>query len=202
MTSRAAMLAGLFASVIATASCGKSPNQIPATPAGPSSISDLLLPRLGGLWGGDLAFNGVSGGGAGIARDAGLVSCAGAAFEEVTGEVNGHTLSITQSGMDVTAKLVSSTTGLACMYEGRIGSGNNLVLHAEACQPATVTMLCPRPDQPPLEVSMSLVGSSITASFDAPVNVTTIRGTAAHTYAVRGEGSLVVSQSFTNLTRR
>ena len=62
MTSRAAMLAGLFASVMATASCGKSPNQIPATPAGPSSISDLLLPRLGGLWGGDLTLSAVSGG--------------------------------------------------------------------------------------------------------------------------------------------
>jgi hypothetical protein len=202
MTSRAALFAGLFASVMATASCGTSPNSIPATPAGPSSISDLLLPRLGGLWGGDLRFNGVSGGGTAIARDAGLVACAGAAFDAVTGEVNGHSLSITQSGTDVTAKLVSSTTGLACTYEGRVGSDNNLALHAGSCQPSTFTLLCPNPNGRPFEVDMALAGSSITATFDAPVNVTTIRGTAAHTYVVPGEGSLVVNQSFTNFTRR
>ena len=91
MTSRAAMLAGLFASVMATASCGKSPNQIPATPAGPSSISDLLLPRLGGLWGGDLTLSAVAGG-TGPARNAGGFGCVGAAFDEVIGEVNYNSL--------------------------------------------------------------------------------------------------------------
>lgn len=102
----------------------------------------------------------------------------------------------------MTAKLVSSTTGLACSYQGRIGSGNNLVQHAESCQPDTFQFLCQTPSGAPRQVGMSLEGSSITATFDAPVNVTTIRGTAAHTYAVPGEGSLVVSQSFTNFTRR
>lgn len=201
MTSRAALFAGLLASVVATASCGESVNRVPATPAGPSSLSDLLLPRLTGLWGGDLTFNGVSGGGTGIARDAGLVACAGAAFDAVTGEINGHTLEITQSGENVTAKLWSSTTGLACEYEGRVGSGNNLVLHADGCKPSSFKLLCPT-NAAPLEVEMTLEGSNITATLDAPINVTTIRGTAAHTYSVAGEGSLVVSQSFTNFTRR
>ena len=200
MTLRTTVLAGLVASVMATASCSKSP-EAPATPSGPSTVSNLLLPRLDGLWGGDLLFNGVSGGGTAAARDAGLVACAGAAFDEVTGEVNGHTLSITQDGTNLTAKLVSSTTGLACTYEGRIGSGNNLVLHAEECQPSTFQLLCPT-NTVPVVRTMQLQGSSITATFDAPVNVTTIQGTAAHTYLVPGEGSLVVSHSFTNLTRR
>src|SRR5687768_2742147 len=121
MTSRAALLAGLFASVMATASCGKSPNATPATPAGPSSISDLLLPRLGGLWGGDLTLTEVAGG-TGAARNAGAFECVGAAFDDVIGEVNYNSLSITQTGSDLTAKLVSAGTGLTCTYEGKIGS--------------------------------------------------------------------------------
>lgn len=202
MTSRAAMLAGLFASVMATASCGKSPNQIPATPAGPSSISDLLLPRLSGVWGGDLTLTAVAGG-TGPARNAGGLGCVGAAFDEVIGATSAHTLSITQSGTDVTAKLVSAGTGLACTYKGTVGSGNTLVLHAEVCTQQPLTIRCqPHPETGVEEVhEMDLVGSSLTATFDAPVNVTQITGTAAHTYNV-DDAALVANHTFTNFTRR
>ena len=208
MTSRAALLAGLFASVMATASCGNSPNQVPATPVGPSSLSDLLLPRLGGLWGGDLTLTQVSGG-TGAARNAGALECVGAAFDEVIGEVNYNSLSITQTGQNLTAKMVSAGNGIACTYEGKIGAGNNLVMHAEECTPKVLYILChPHPVTGEQERrELDLTGSSLTATFDDPINVTQIRGTAAHTYNVKladgpGIGSLVVSHSFTNLTRR
>ena len=56
MNSRAALIAGLFASALATASCGdvNGTPATPATPTGPSSLSELLLPRLNGNWGGEL----------------------------------------------------------------------------------------------------------------------------------------------------
>ena len=206
MTSRAALLAGLFASVMATASCENSPTQVPATPAGPSSLSNLLLPRLDGVWGGDLTLTQVSGG-TGAARNAGALECVGAAFDDAIGEVNYNSLSITQSGTNLTAKLVSAGSGVACTYEGKIGSGNYLVMHAEECTPKPLIILChPHPETGAQAVrELDLVGSSLTATFDDPINVTQIRGTAAHTYNISDDenvGSLVVSHSFTNLTRR
>jgi|SoiMethySBSTD1v2_1073268.scaffolds.fasta_scaffold748103_2 hypothetical protein len=203
MTSRAALFAGLLASAVATASCGESVNAVPVTPVGPSSLSDLLLPRLNGLWGGDLTLIDVAGG-TGAARNAGALACVGAAFAGVVGEVNYNSLAITQSGTDLTAKLVSESTGLACTYKGTIGSGTNLVMQAEACTPKTLTILChPDPVTGVQEVrELDLVGSSLTASFDDPINVTQIRGTAAHTYNIKDEGALVAKHSFTNLTRR
>ena len=203
MTSRAALFAGLLASAVATASCGESVNAVPVTPVGPSSLSDLLLPRLNGLWGGDLTLIDVAGG-TGAARNAGALACVGAAFAGVVGEVNYNSLAITQSGTDLTAKLVSESTGLACTYKGTIGSGTNLVMQAEACTPKTLTILChPDPVTGVQEVrELDLVGSSLTASFNDPINVTQIRGTAAHTYNIKDEGALVAKHSFTNLTRR
>ena len=203
MTSRAALFAGLLASAVATDSCGESVNAVPVTPVGPSSLSDLLLPRLNGLWGGDLTLIDIAGG-TGAARNAGALACVGAAFAGVVGEVNYNSLAITQSGTDLTAKLVSESTGLACTYKGTIGSGTNLVMQAEACTPKTLTILChPDPVTGVQEVrELDLVGSSLTASFDDPINVTQIRGTAAHTYNIKDEGALVAKHSFTNLTRR
>jgi len=200
MNSRAALIAGLFASAMATASCGDSVNGTPATPAtptGPSSLSELLLPRLNGNWGGELRLTGVTGG-TGPALRAGALACVGAAFDKVVGERNDHTLLITQSGSDLTAKLVSSSTGLACEYTGRIGSGNNFVLHAEQCTEKILSVLCPSGETHQLD----LVGSSVTATFDDRINPTSITGTAAHTYNVSGEGALVANHSIQGLTRR
>ena len=199
MNSRAALIAGLFASAMATASCGDSVNGTPATPAtptGPSSLSELLLPRLSGNWGGELRLTGVTGG-TGPALNAGALACVGAAFDKVIGERNDHTLLITQSGSDLTAKLVSSSTGLACEYTGRIGSGNNFVLHAEQCTEKPLNRPLPRAAR---LTQLDLVGSSVTAKFDDPINPTSSRGTAAHTYNVsRTEGALVATHSIPGL---
>ena len=71
-------------------------------------------------------------------------------------------------------------------------------MHAEACTPKTLTILCDSQEVRELD----LVGSSLTASFNDPINVTQITGTAAHTYNIKDEGALVARHSFTNLTRR
>ena len=200
MNSRAALIAGLFASALATASC-EDVNGTPATPAtptGPSSLSELLLPRLNGNWGGELRLTGVTGG-TGPALRAGALACVGAAFDKVVGERNDHTLLITQRGGDLKATLVSSSTGLACDYAGRIGSGNSFVLHSEPqCKEKPLSILCPSGETHVLD----LVSSSVTATFDDRINPTTITGTAAHTYNVSGEGALVANHSIQGLTRR
>jgi hypothetical protein len=97
--------------------------------------------------------------------------------------------------------MVSASNGLACEYSGRIGSGNTFVLHAEQCTQKPLALLCSDNQSR----SLDLVGSSVTASFDDPVNPNAISGRAAHTYNVSGIGpsaALVATQSFQNLTRR
>ena len=199
MMSRAALIAGLFASLMATASCNTDPTEPP--PTGPSSLSDQLLPRLDGLWGGDLTLTSVSGG-TGSVKNAGAPSCVNSAFDDIIGETVDHRLSITHSGTKLTAKLVSAGTGLACTYEGQIGSGNSFVLHTTVCTPLTLAIGCF--GTPP--ATLALAGSSLTATFNDPINPTQIQGTAAHTYNVRvdnGEASaLITNHVFTNLTRR
>jgi hypothetical protein len=203
MNPRAALIAGLFASAMATASCGDSVNGIPATPVaptGPSSLSELLLPRLSGNWGGELTLIDIKGG-TGAAKTAGALECVGAAFDKVISEKNVNTLSITQSGSDLTAKLVSAGTGLACEYTGRVGSGSTFVLHAAKCT-EDLNLLCSTGETRKLQ----LVGSSLTASFNDPINPTSISGTAAHTYNVYDPeeplGAMVANHSFSGLTRR
>jgi len=201
MNSRAALVAGLFASVMATAACGDSPNATPVTPVGPSSLSNLLLPRLGGNWGGELILSGVTGG-TGPAVNAGATGCDGASFAQVLGEKNLSTLVITQSGNDLTAKMVSASNGLACDYTGRIGSEKTFVLHSQQCTQKPLDFLC-RDGQ---TREFDLVGSSVTASFNDAINPTAIQGTAAYTYNVFDPNepisALVATQSFQSLTRR
>ena len=201
MNSRAALVAGLFASVMATVSCGENPNATPVPPTGPSSLSQLLLPKLGGNWGGELTLNGVQGG-TGPAVNAGVTGCDGASFAQVLGERNDYTLTIKQSGSDLDALMVSASNGLSCDYTGTVGSGNSLVLHSESCaQLRGLALLCRNGESR----SLNLVGSSLTAQFDDPINPTVISGKAAYTFNAGGEGAasaLVVTQAFQGLTRR
>jgi hypothetical protein len=202
MNSRAALVAGLFASVMATVSCGDNLFSPPVAPTGPSSLSGLLQPRLTGNWGGDFRLDSVAGG-MGSAKTAGLPECTGVSFDRVVGERNDNTLSITQSGSDLTARLTSAGTGLACEYTGSVGSGNSFVLHAESCTQEDLVIMCTNGDTR----VMQLVGSSITATFDDRINPKSISGTAAQSYNVldasrRPVNGLVANQSFPSLTRR
>lgn len=202
MNSRAALVAGLFASVMATVSCGDTSSQAPVSPVGPSTLSNLLLPRLGGNWGGELTLSGVTGG-TGPAVNAGSTWCEGAEFARVLGEKNEYTLSITQSGNDLTAKMVSASNGLACTYTGRVGTENTFVLHSEECTQKRLNFMCSDNQSR----SFDLVGASVTASFDDPINPKVISGRAAYTYNADPNpdgqpAALVATQSFSSLTRR
>ena len=204
MNSRAALFAGLFASVLATTSCGDDPNRAPVTPVGPSSLADLLVPRLGGNWGGELTLSGVTGG-TGPAVNAGATWCEGADFARVLGEKSEYTMVITQTGKDLTVSMVSAANGLACDYTGHIGSGNTFVLQSDSCtQHRDLNFLC-RDGQ---DRSLKLAGSSVTVSFDDPINPTVLTGRAAYTYNVDPKSgqtpsaALVATQSFSALTRR
>ena len=193
-----ALQVGLFVVVMTGAGCGEKLR--PDTPrlAGPSSLAPLLAPRLEGVWGGQLALTGIAGG-TGPARSAGYLACIGDAFTAVVGEANEHNLSISQAeDGTVTAKLSSATTGLSCDYAGRIGN-NTLVLSSTSCdQHEDLDFRC-APGGPVGQ--LQIVGSTITAVFDAPVSVTRLTGTAAHTYNV-GEGAVVANHEFLSLTRR
>ena len=201
MKSRAALIAGLFASTMAVTSCNSTPSGPPPTPVGPSSLSEELLPRLDGLWGGYLTLTSVSGG-TGSVKNAGAPSCVNSAVDEIIPETVEHRLSITHSGTKLTAKLVSVGNGLACNYEGQVGSANSLILHTTTCTPLTLRIGCA--GSPPAR--MTLAGSSLTATFNDPINPTLIQGTVAHTYNVEvdnGEGSAVVTNHvFTDFVRR
>jgi len=202
MKSRVALHAGLLAMVMLSAACGENLTSAPAAgPTGPTTLSPLLLPKVDGLWGGEMTLTGLAGG-TGPARNAGAHACVGAAFDAVVGESNNHSLSIAQTGTSLSARLTSAGTGLACTYTGRIGSNGALVLDASACDATSLLLRCPDGEV----LNLELVGSTITATLDAPVNVTSISGTAAHTYNVTGDGGheqgLVANHSFTSLTRR
>ena len=202
MKTRVNLCMGVFAMAIAAAGCGPNLTAVPPGPAtGPTTLEPLLLPRLDGVWGGNMMLTGIAEG-TGPARDAGSRACAGAAFDLVVGELNFHSLSIKQDGTSLTARLTSAGTGLACTYEGRVGSNGGLVLDASTCDATSLVFRCPDGQ----EVDLAIVGSSITATIDAPVRVTSITGTAAHTYNVTGGGGqgqgLVANHSFTAMTRR
>src|SRR5688572_14251404 len=100
---------GLAVLLVAAAACGPAPT----TPTAPSvtTLAPLLLPRVGGLWGGPMTFTDLSGG-TGIVRSAGSLECVGATFATVLGQSNSSSLQITQDGTKVEGRLTSSETGL------------------------------------------------------------------------------------------
>lgn len=206
MNSRVALHAGVVLLAVTTASCGDNVIVGPPQPAGPSSLTPLFVPQVAGVWGGPVTLTSIAGG-TGPARTAGSLECVGAAFNAIIGESNDHTLTITQTGTDVSARLASAGTGLACTYAGRVSNGT-LALDAATCTEQALILRCqPDAEGNVLVRRMELVGSSITASLDAPVRVTSVSGTAAHTYNLTGPegnpvGSLVAHHTFGSLTRR
>ena len=191
--------AGLFAVAILVAGCGPNFTAVPPGPTGPTTLEPLFLPQLSGVWGGEMQLTGIAGG-TGPAREAGAHACAGAAFLNSVGESDFSSLTIAQDGTELTARLGSAGTGLACTYTGQVGSGGTLALVSESCSSA-LTLRCPNGDV----VSLELVSSTITATVDAPVRVTSINnGRVAYTYNVgdSNEQGLIAHHSFTALTRR
>jgi hypothetical protein len=218
------LLGAALLATVASSGCGPNVNSLPAT-AGPTTISPLLLPfrtpQISGQWGGNVTLTGIAGG-AGAARSAGALQCAGREFSAAIGESNDHTLDILQADITrpaITARLRSAGTGLACSYTGNLGANNTLSLDATAgatCVAPRLFLRCSEIiiDEDGEEVTveevvqLELVGSTISATYDtAGVNVTAIRGTAAHTYNIYSDdndplGGLVANHSFDGLFRR
>jgi len=170
---------------------------------GPSSLSEQLLPPLDCVWGGDVTLAQVAAGN-GSSRNAGAPSCVNSAFDDVVGETVDYRLSIAHTGSKLTAKLVSSGTGtgLTCDYEGETGSHSSMVLHSVSCMAPPLNFKCPGVADPAF--TMTLKGSTLTATFNDPINVTQIQGSVAFNFNVNGsDPSAVVSNHvFTNFTRR
>ncbi|NOT25190.1 MAG: hypothetical protein HOP16_03710 [Acidobacteria bacterium] len=208
MKKRANSCVGLFAMAVAATSCGPNLTAVlPGPSTAPTTLAPLLVPQLEGVWGGEMTLSSVAGG-TGPARTAGAAACGGNAFINVLGEANFNSLSITQDGRELEARLASAGTGLACTYTGQVGSNGTLALDADSCS-SPLTLRCPNGDV----VSLEFVGSTITATTDAPVRVSSLNnGRVAFTYnveEVRDEGGppnnfqgVVVHHSFTSLTRR
>lgn len=204
MNYRFAMRALALTGMVAAAACG----QAPGTPTAPtvSTFGDLLLPKVEGLWDGNMTLTSISGG-TGIVASAGSLECVGQNFNAVIGQSNDSRLQIVQDGLKVEGRLTSSETGLACSYTGSIGANGGMALDAVTCSEIPLVFRCqPDADGNVLVRQLELVGSTLTANLNAPVNVTVVSGKASHTYNVldaKNEpvGGLVANHSFT-LTRR
>jgi hypothetical protein len=206
------VLGAALLATVAGFGCGPNLTATPAPSTGPSTISPLLAPRISGLWGGTLTLTGIAGG-TGPARSAGALQCAGREFSNVIGESTDHTLSISQDPASVTAitgRLASGGTGLACSYSGHIGVNKGLSLAADTCAAPVLFLRCSEIINDQLfeeVVQMELVGSSITGTYEGDVNITAIRGTAAHTYNLRSAdgdplGGLIANHTIPGLVRR
>jgi len=197
--------AGLFALAVMAAGCGPNVTAVPPGPTGPTTLTPLLLPRLDGVWGGEMQLTLIAGG-TGPAREAGIHACGGDAFINVLGESNFNSLSIKQDGREIDARLASAGTGLACTYAGQVGLDGILALDSQSCSTGLV-LRCPNGNV----VELDFVSSTITARTDAPVRVTSINdGRVAFTYNIVSTGppsplndqGLVAHHTFNSLTRR
>lgn len=157
--------AALLTAALAAAGCAQDDN--PAAIAGPSPF--VPISQVSGFWSGTLERDTVTGG-----------ECVGldpSIFIPPVQEVTGV---ISQSGTDLTARLTSSTTGLACSYAGS-GTVNSFVLDASTCDATVLVVRCEgEDDDPDLVREVRIVGSSITASVQGGAIV----GRVAATYNV------------------
>jgi hypothetical protein len=174
--------AAMFAAVIATLGCQD------ARTVSPTAIS-LFIPGAEGVWSGPLTLLGTSGG-----------ECVAAVVPSFLPVDDFGTVTLTQSGTDLTATMTMESTGLACKYSGS-ATVSTLAMNATACDRHGLLVECP------LGVTreLRLVGSSVIATW----NGDQITGRTTTTYNVftppeaaqLGVGSLVATHSFT-ATRR
>jgi hypothetical protein len=123
---------GIFLLALFAAGCGETPIPTSAT------SRSLFSQELGGLWLGDLKLSGVADG-----------ECVGADLRAVisgadpdTGVApDSGTVTVTQTGAEMTAVVRSSTTGLSCSYSGSAGA-SLFALSAVSCDEKEVFFQC------------------------------------------------------------
>jgi hypothetical protein len=175
ITTRAAVLAAsLFA-----AGCG-SDGPAPTT-ASPSPF----VAQVGGVWSGTQTLTSTDGG-----------HCVPVLLR--VGMVEPMSLSVRQDDVELTARMASPGTGIACNYSGR-ASLNSLVLDSSDCDKQLLVVQC----QDGIIRDLKLVGSTISATLRGGVAT----GTVAYTYnmfvtgKIEGAGSVLARYDYT-ATRR
>ena len=154
-------------------------------------------PSVGGLYQGTMLYVGVTGG-SGPLQSAGGKECTAQAYE--TAFLNGNnsndaSMNVIQdpqkngSISKVEVRLASEETGLACTFNGAIGSSNGLISDAKPadCSGTSLIIRC-IPDPVTGEVlirRLELVSTSLSATFDGwPNNVTGVSGRTGQTFNI------------------
>jgi hypothetical protein len=174
ITTRAALIAASLFAV----SCGSTTTP---TTAGPSPF----VAQVGGVWNGTQTLTSTAGG-----------HCVPVLLQVGTAEP--LTLSVRQNDVELTARMASAGTGIACNYSGR-ASLNNLALDSSHCDDQLLVVQC----ADGIVRDLKLVGSAVSATLSGGVAT----GTVAYTYNMFetgtdiGAGSLLARYDYT-ATRR
>ena len=171
VTTRAALLAAsLFA-----AGCG------PAGPPQATTTPSPFIAQVGGVWDGTQTLTSTGGG-----------HCVPVLLR--VGVAEPLSFAVQQTDVDLTARMMSAGTGLACDYKGR-ASLSSLVLDSSDCDEQLLVVQC----QDGSVRDLKLVGSTITASLRGGVAT----GSTAFTYNMfytgtdTGAGSLLAVYDYT-----
>jgi hypothetical protein len=152
-------------------------------------------PSVGGLYQGTMLYVGVTGG-TGPLQSAGGKECTAASYDDAffnrNNQSNDASMTITQDKTDISKvaiRLASEETGLACTFNGSIGSSNGLISDAKPadCSGASLLIRC-IPDPVTGEVlirRLDLVSTSLSATFDGwPNAVTGLSGRTGQTFNI------------------
>jgi hypothetical protein len=213
---RSALLALVALMVIGVAACTE-----PTAPTAPTvtTFQPILAPilnpspKVDGVYQGTLLFQDVTGG-ADALRSAGGKECVAQAYEAAVlngNDSNDASMIITQDTTNsslVKVRLASEETGLACTYNGAIGSNNGLISDALPgdCNSGGTDLIIRCLPDPVTGVilirQLHLIGSSLSATFDGwPTSVTGATGRTAQTYNIldpdgKPVGGLVFNHTF------
>jgi hypothetical protein len=178
-----------------SAACGTDINATgPVAPSIPTPFVERIA-QVGGQWAGQATLLPVEG------TFTDLGECVQADLNErlATGAVSNEVvLSIAQTNSDVTARLTSTGTGLACTYKGK-AAADAVILDAASCDAPLVVVRC----SIDRVRDMKLVGSTVTARVEPSTDARTIRGTVTNTYNVfvsgeqAGVGGVVLKYDYT-----
>jgi hypothetical protein len=157
-------------------------------PTGGATIPSPLVAQVSGTWTGPLGLSQVS------APLAGTLQCVGTALQtlQASAPTDTMTLIVSQDGADLSGRLTTENSGLACSYTGTATAGA-MVLNAPACDAPALVVRCANGEVHEVEV----IGTTITANIDNRVAT----GTLSQTYNVVGSGSITTSSSLSVVRR-
>lgn len=150
------------------------------------TAASLFIPTIQGVWSGPMTLVGTSGG-----------ECVGTVVPSFLPTNDLGTVSLAQTGNELSATLTMERTGLACKYDGT-NTGGNLAMNATSCDRTGLVVQCVGTAR-----ELQLVGSSFNATWsgDQMTGVTTSTYNVVTTDEKIGVGSIIATHSFT-ATRR